>query len=107
MLKFNNGQLLENVLFAPDAANLIPISATTKKGAKFVFAADIIYVGKSIFRKIVSNALYECLLLIGSITVVSFNIPDHLGHSSTSADPMLAIYYVVSNEIHSNCASCH
>ena len=32
-VKFNNGQLLENVLLAPDAANLISISAATKKGA--------------------------------------------------------------------------
>ena len=79
-VKFNNGQLLEIVLLAPDAANLISISAATKKGAKFVFAGDNIYVGKTIVGKRVSNGLYECLFLIGSVALVSFYIHDRLGH---------------------------
>ena len=58
-VNFNNGQLLENVPLAPDAANFISISAATKKGAKFVFAGDNIYVGKTIVGKRVSNGLYE------------------------------------------------
>ena len=73
-VKFNNGQLLENVLLPPDAANLISISAATRKGAKFVFVGDNIYVGKTIVGKRVSNGLYECLFLIGSVALVSFNI---------------------------------
>ena len=105
--KFNDGQLLEYVLFALDAANLISISAATKKSAKFVFAGDNIYVGRTIVGKRVSNGLYECLFLIGSVALVSFNIHDRLGHRGAPAEAIAATHYGVSNEKHSNCASCY
>ena len=106
-VKFNNGQLLENVLLPPDAANLISISAATKNGAKFVFAGENIYVVKTIVGKRDSNGLSECLFLIGSVALVSFNIHDRLGHPGAPAEAIAATYYGVSNEKHSNCASCY
>ena len=70
-----------------------------------MFAGDNIWVGKIIVSKRVSNGLYECLFLIGSVTLVSFNIHDRLGHPGAPAEAIAATHYGVSNEKHSNCAS--
>ena len=106
-VKFNNGQLLENVLLAPDALNLISISAATKNSAKYVFAVYNIHVRKTIVRKGVSNGLYECLFLIVSVSLVSFKIHNRLGHPGAPAEGTAPTHYGVSNEKHSNCASCY
>ena len=60
-----------------------------------MFAADNIYVGKTIVGKRVSIGLYECLFLIGSVTLVSFNIHDRLGHPGAPADTIAATHYAV------------
>jgi hypothetical protein len=40
VVKFTNGAELNDVLFAPNAANLISISAATKRGGSFSFVGD-------------------------------------------------------------------
>ena len=105
-VRFNNGQLLEKVLLAPEAANLISISAATKKGARFVFSDDNIFVGSKIVGKRVSNGLYECLFSVGPVALVSFNIHDRLGHPGAPVEEMAARHYGISNQKHPECSSC-
>ena len=61
----------------------------------------------TIVGKMVSNGLYECLFLIGSVTLASFNIHDRFGHPGASAEAIAATHYGVSNENHYSCASCY
>ena len=88
-------------------ANLIFISAETKEGAKYIIAGDNIYVGNTILGQKVSNGLYECLFVIGSVALVSFNIYDRLGHPGAPVEAIAATHYGVSNETHSNRVSCY
>ena len=72
-----------------------------------MFAGDNIHVRNTIVGKRVSNGLYECLFLIGSVAFVSINIHDRHGHPGEPAAAMAATHYGVSNEQHPKCGSCY
>ena len=105
-IRFSNGAKLNDVLYAPDGANLISISAATRRGATFSFAGDSVFLNGVKVGIRVASGLYQALLSVGPTALVSTNWHERLGHPGETATREAAKVYGFVPEDHAGCDAC-
>ena len=105
-VRFSNGATLNDVLYAPDGANLISISAATKRGATFNFAGDSVFLNGTKVGIRVASGLYQALLTVRPTALVANNWHERLGHPGESATREAAKVYGFVPEDHGACDAC-
>ena len=92
-IKFTNGALLFDVLYAPVGANLISVPAVTKRGESFNFAGDDVLLNETKFGNKVASRLYQSILFLVETPLVPTNWYERFGHTVETAIKAAAFVY--------------
>ena len=106
VVKFTNGAELNDVLFAPNAANLISISAATKRGGSFSFVGDGAFLNGLRVGTRVSSGLYQAELAPVQRALVTTHWHERLGHPGETATRAAAKTYGFDVEHNGSCDAC-
>ena len=105
-IKFSNGAMLNDVLYAPAGANLISISAATNRGGSFNFAGDDVLLNGTKVGTKVASGLYQAILSPVEKAYVTTNWHERLGHPGETAIKAAAKVYGFQPEDATSCDSC-